>query len=314
VNAATFRTLPLTEVARLVREAGPKVAVFPINGTRRWFVLEHPLQPDAQDDPIATYLDVAGRRHIELYRLLFDHGLDTLLTPVFGSDLLARGEEYMQAIAVEGLVRLATHPDFLDFYRAYQVRVRFYGDHRKFFAPTPYAYVSDLFDQATAQTSEHGRYRLFFGVCADDPTGTVAELAIRYHAEHGRVPDKRTLIELYYGESVEPVDLFIGFDKFCVFDMPLVATGTEDLYFTVAPSPYLAAPQLRTILYDHLYSRREKEPDHAAMRPEDWALMREFYHVNRDRTLGVGAQQAQGGFWYPLPQVELPASFAEALH
>jgi len=313
VDVATFRSLPTPDVARLVREAGPKVAVFPINGTRRWFVLEHPPQPDDQGDPITTYLDVTGRRHIELYQLFFEHGVDTLLTPVFGGDLLARGEEYVQAIAVEGLVRLATHPDFVDFYRAYQVRVRFYGDHRKFFAPTPYAYVSDLFDQATAQTSGHTRHRLFFGVCADDPTETVAELAIRYHAEHGRAPDKRTLIELYYGEYVEAVDLFIGFDKFCAFDMPLVATGNEDLYFAVAPSPYLAAPQLRAILYDHLYSRREKEPDHAAMRPEDWALMREFYQTNLEKTLGIGAQQTQGGFWYPLPQVKLPASFVEAL-
>ena len=308
-----FRSLPLTEAARLVRQAGPKVCVFPINGTRRWFTLEHAQAADGADDPIAVYLDVAGRRHIELYKLIFDHGVETLLTPVFGGDLLARGEEYMQAIAVDGLVRLASHPAFLEFYDAYQVRVRFYGDHHKFFAATPYAYVSDLFDEATARTQEHGRYRLFFGVCADDATEAVAELAVRHHARHGRVPDKRTLIELYYGEYVAPVDLFIGFDKFCAFDMPLVATGNEDLYFTVAPSPYLSARQLRDILYDQIYSRCEKEPDHSAMQPQDWVLMRDFYLANLSKTLGVGARQARGGFWYPLPQVELPASFAEAV-
>jgi tuberculosinol/isotuberculosinol synthase len=306
VDAATFHQLSVADVAGLVRAAGPKVCVFPINGTRRWFLLEHSL--DEADGPLSAYLDVAGLRHIELYRLLFDHGLDTLLTPVFGPDLIERGEDYMR-MAAEGLARLATHPDFLGFYKAYQVRVRFYGDHRKFLASTPLAYLSELFDQATERTLAHDRYRLFFGVCAHDATETVAEQAVQYHAEHGRVPDKRSLVVLYYGEYVAPVDFFIGFDKFCAFDMPLVATGNEDLYFTVSPSPYLSEAQLRAILYDHLYSRRGEEPDYSEMGPEAWALMREFYRANCDRTLGVGARQEDGGYWYPLPQVALPAGF-----
>ncbi len=48
---------------------------------------------------------------------------------------------------------------------------------------------------------------------------------------------------LYYGEYVAPVDLFVGFDKFCTFDMPLIATGDEDLYFHGQPVtvPFRAA-------------------------------------------------------------------------
>ncbi len=307
VDAATFRQLPAPEVARLVRATGSKVCVFPINGTRRWFLLEHPPQGNA--DPVAAYLDVAGRRHVELYRLFFDHGLDTLLTPVFGPDIIERGEDYMK-LAAEGLARLATHRDFFDFYEMYQVRVRFYGDHRRFLASTPLAHLSDLFDEVTARTLGHERHRLFFGVFAHDAAETTARLAIAYHAEQGRVPDKRTLVGLYYGEYVAPVDLFIGFDKFCAFDMPLVATGNEDLYFTVSPSPYLGAQQLRDILYDHLYSRRGEEPDYGALPAEEWALMRDFYRANRENTLGVGARQESGGYWYPLPQVKLPAGFS----
>jgi tuberculosinol/isotuberculosinol synthase len=296
-----FQRLSTEDVARLVREAGPKVCVFPINGTRRWFMLEHSLKQ--MEDLVPVYLDVTGRRHIELYRLLFDHGLDTLLTPVFGLYHVERGEGYMQ-MAAEGLARLATHPDFLGFYKAYGVRVRFYGDYRRFFGPTPYAYLSDLFDEATVQTLAHDRYRLFFGLFAHDATETIAELAVRYYAEYGRVPDKRTLVEMYYGEYVGPVDLFIGFGKFRVFDMPLLTTGNEDLYFTVSPSPYLTESQLRDILYDHLYARRG-EPDYSAMGLNDWALMRDFYQANLENTLGVGTRQ--GERWYLLPQVETPA-------
>jgi len=306
VNVETFRDLATAEVARLVRAAGPKVCVFPVNGTRRWFMLEHAVE--AGEDFTAAYLALMVRRHIELYQLLFEHGLDTLLTPIFGPDIMARGEEYVR-MATDGLTRLTSQREFLEFYEHYQVRVRFYGDYGKYFDATPYAHLSDLFDAATERTMSHDRHRLFFGLFAHDATETVAELAVRYHAQHGRVPDKRALVELYYGENVGPVDLFIGFDRFCAFDMPLVATGDQDLYFTVSPSPYLTQRQLRDILYDHLYARRRGEPDYAAMQPDDWLLMKDFYRANLGKTLGVGARQERGGFWYPLPQVELPASF-----
>lgn len=310
MDSETFHSLSAAQVAQLVRAKGPKVCVFPINGTRRWFMLEYSLEQE--QDFGRMYLDKVAQRHIELYRLFFDHGLDTLLTPAFGPDLMSRGEGYVR-MAAEGLSRLATHPEFLEFFQAYGVRVRFYGDYPRFFGSTPHTHLLDLFARVTARTAPHDRHRLFFGLFAHDATETVAELAVRYHAEHGCVPDKRTLVELYYGEYVEPVDLFIGFDRFSAFDMPLVALGNEDLYFTVSPSPYLTQEQLRGILYDHLYSRREEEPDYLVMRPEDWTLMREFYRLNQGKTLGVGARHKRGGFWYPLPQVKMPTNFSEPL-
>ena len=236
-------------------------------------------------------------------------------------------------MAAEGFARLANHPNFLDFYKAYGVRVRFYGDYRKFFDPTPYAYLSDLFDEVTAQTMAHDRHRLFFGLFAHDPTEAIAELAVRHYVEHERVPDKRALIEVYYGEYVEPVDLFIGFGKFRAFDMPLVATGREDLYFTISPSLYLTERQLRDILYDHLYARTRTKVDlqpeelrgilrdhrhissgaNLDLQPDDWALIRSFYQANLGRTMGVGVKHKRSGFWYPLPQVKLPSGFVGSL-
>ncbi len=298
MDLEAFQGLSTPQVAELVRASGPMVCVFPINGTRRWFMLEHAVPEGA--DWAAAYCDVAAARHIELYRLFFDHGVGTLLTPIFGPDLFERGDEYAK-MATEGLVLLATDPGFLEFYRDYGVRVRFYGDYRRFFASTAYDYVSDLFDEATSRTAAHNRYRLFFGVCAHDAAETVGALAVQYHSEHGRLPVKQALVRMYYGEDVEPVSLFIGFDKPCAFDMPLVATGSEDLYFTVSPSPYLTLRQLRTILYDHLYSRRGEDADYAPLGAGEWQAMRRFYRANLDNTLGVGVRVGQ--IWYPLPQV-----------
>ncbi len=309
MDLKTFLNLPTEDVARLVREAGPKVCVFPINGTRRWFMLEYP--PDANADFASDYLDIITKRHVEIYQLFFDHGIDTLLTPIFGPDLLERGDDYLK-LAAEGMSYLTEHPFFLNFYERYGVRIHFYGDHRKYLGATPWHYLSELFDQVTEKTSSYQRCRLFFGVFAHDATETMVALSIDYYRKHHKAPGKRELVTMYYGEYVEPVSFFIGFDKFSAFDMPLVATGAEDLYFTVAPSPYINRRQLRRILYDHLYTRPEEETGYTDLTAEDWAVMHDFYHVNSDHTLGIGARPKEGGCWYPLPQVQLPGGLGIA--
>ena len=72
IDLETFLELPTADVAKLVRAAGTKVCVFPINGTRRWFMLEH--GRDIQDDPVKAYLNITTRSHIEIYKLCFTHG------------------------------------------------------------------------------------------------------------------------------------------------------------------------------------------------------------------------------------------------
>jgi tuberculosinol/isotuberculosinol synthase len=299
-----FQHLSIQDVANLVREEGPNVCVFPINGTRRWFILEYDLEHD--EDFITKYLDIAGDRHIEIYKMIFDHGIDTLLTPVFGPDLMERPG--YAALAENALVRLANNRALVDFYTAYNVRVRFYGDYRKFFCDTPYAYIPDLFDEITQQTMGNNQHRLFFGVCAGDATETVAEIGASFCKETTCLPSKQQIIEAYYGEYIEPVDIFIGFDKFSVFDMPLIATGDEDLYFTVSPSLYLEADTLRAILYDHIYQRTAEEPDYANIKDEDRRAIRQFYLMNRKQVQGIGSR-GRAGMWYPLPQVLCPLDF-----
>ena len=301
-----FLSLPVEKVAQLVRETGPKVCVFPINGTRRWFVLEHP--EEATRNTPEAYFQIAGQRHIELYKLFFDHGVDTLLTPIFGLGLLERGEEYQQ-IMVPALLWFAQNRDFLDFYDSYSVRVNVYGDARRYFQNTPYAPALDAYEKLAQRTANHQHHRLFIGVCAHDATETVAEIAVRFHQQHGRLPKRQEIVEAYYGEYVEPVDLFLGFDQPAAFDMPLLAIGNEDLYFTISPSPYLDAYTLRAILYDHLYERQVDESSYDQLTPEEWDNLRAFYRTNRGNVLGLGKQSS--GIWYPLPQVKLPSNLTE---
>lgn len=303
MDLETFLQLSVQETAAIVRASGPKTCVFPINGTRRWFFLEH-AEKIRNDDPIPAYMDIASQNHIDLYRLFFDHGVDTLLTPEFGPDLLLRGDEYVSRIGVDGLAMLASHPAFVDFYREYGVRIHFYGEYRRYLSGTPYSYLCDLFADITAKTSQNQKHRLFVGVFGADFTQSVAEFSVAYFCEHKVLPSKEQIVAEYYGEHISPVDFFIGFDKFSAFDYPLLATGEEDLYFMVAPSPYLRQEQLRAILFDHLFARRVDEADYQSFSPEDLHWLKEFYRSNRNVVLGTGIIKA--GLWLPVSHISLP--------
>jgi tuberculosinol/isotuberculosinol synthase len=279
----------------LVRAAGPLVCVFPINGTRRWFILEH---EESRQNIQQAYSNAAGERHVELCKMCFDHGLDTLVTPVLNSKHAGRSGEYMKKIGAESLTLVANHPAYLSFYEEYQVRVRFYGDFRKHLAGTAYEYVCDEFDNLARLTSSNNRHRLFFGFFADDAAESIANLAIRHFRATGETPTREKLVELYYGEFIEPASLFIGFSKLRVYDYPLLNLGQENLYFMVAPSLYMTEQQLRAILYDHTCLRRIEEENYADLTEMDFRSMKNFYQSNRETTLGIG--ESLHGIWTPI--------------
>jgi hypothetical protein len=202
-------------------------------------------------------------------------------------------------MAAEGLRRLAEHPEFTTFYEDCDVRVRFYGDYTRRMQGTVMAPLVEVFEAAAERTATHQGRRLLYGVFGNDPTEQIAALGADYYTTHGAYPDRDTLVRLYYGEDVDPVDIFIGFDRFAAFDMPLLNTGEEDLYFTVSPSLYLDETQLRDILYDAIFTRRRDEPAYHQMTPAQLTAMRNFYHRNRHHTQGVGKVHPAFGLWVP---------------
>ncbi len=300
ISLEQFLQLPTEQVAALVKASGQKVCVFPVNGTRRWFMLEH--ADKIGDDFLAAYMDESIKNHVYLCAMLFDHGIDTILTPVFGRELMRRGDEYTKRVGMDGLVRTATDKNYLDFFSQYGVRVRFYGDYRDVLTDTPYEYAMKSMYEVTEATKHNSRARLFFGVFADEAVETAARFSVEHYLAQGAVPDKQTLIRKYYGEDLPSVSLYIGFDKFSAFDMPLLSTGEEDLYFSVSPSPYMTERQLRTILYDHLYVRRVREPDYTKLAPDELAWLRDFYRRHKDDAMGVGTLKFD--LWIPKSMEE----------
>ena len=291
----SFLQLPTTEVAALVRATGHKVCVFPVNGTRRWFMLEHGAQ--SGNDFVEAYIEASIKNHVELCAMLFDHGMDIILAPVFGRELMQRGDEYTKRVGMDGLVRTATDRHYREFFEKYNVRVRFYGDYRDVLTGTPYEYALKSIYEVTEATKQNSSFRLFFGVFADEATDTIARLSVEHYLALGAIPDKQILVQKYYGEDLPPVSIFIGFDKFSVFDMPLLSTGAEDLYFSLSPSPYMTERQLRAILYDHIYVRRTPEPDYTKLESGELNWLRNYYRTNKDYAFGVG--KLKFSLWLP---------------
>lgn len=288
-----FQNLTRSEVAAEVRRAQATVCTFPINGTRRWLLLDHP------DASVTEYIELNGQRHVELYQLLFEHGIDTILAPLYEPVMQKRGEDYQQQVVAQGLATVATHPIFTDFYEEQQVRVRFYGNYRRIFPGTVCAHLPDLFDEITQRTQAHQRCRLFYGVSTRTAIEDVIELALQKQAGQGARFDRSELIAMYYGEPLPPVSLFITSGKFNVFGMPLLEIDDTSLYFTVAPSPFLTERQLRAILYDHLYNRHSSaKADYSDLTTDKLSAMRAFYQAHYETTLGIGV--VRQGTWYPL--------------
>jgi tuberculosinol/isotuberculosinol synthase len=290
-----FLGLPTDDVAAIVKATGQKVVVFPVNGTRRWFMLEH--ADTIGHDFFDAYMDASIKNHVHLCSMLFDHGIHTILAPVFGRELMRRGDEYTKRVGMDGLVRTATDKNYRDFFEKYKIRVRFYGDYRDVLKSTEFEYVLGSLYEAMDATKDNTGHNLFFGVFADEVTGTISRLSVEHYLTHGAIPDKSALIRKYYGEDLPPVSLFIGFDKFSVFDMPLLVTGEEDLYFSVSPSPYMTERQLRAILYDHIYVRRTPEPDYTKMSGDELDGLREYYRASKDLAFGVG--KLRFNLWFP---------------
>lgn len=290
-----FLQLPTEEVAALVKADGQKVCVFPVNGTRRWFMLEY--GEKISGDFFEFYMDRSIKNHIELCAMMFDHGIQTILAPVFGRELMHRGDEYTKRVGMDGLVRTATDKNYREFFEKHNVKVRFYGDYRDVLTGTEYEDALGSMYEVMEATKGNTAFRLYFGVFADEAVETISRLSVEHYLAHNAVPDKNSLIQKYYGEELPPASLFIGFDKFSVFDFPLLSTGNEDLYYSLSPSPYMTERQLRAILYDHVYTRRVPEPDYTKLESEELGWLREYYRNNKDVVLGVG--RLKFNIWFP---------------
>ena len=283
-------------VARWVEVYGrPVVMGWPFNGTRRWYLLHRRRHPGDDRD----YLTTLARRQAESHRMVFAHGVSVMMVPLFGGVLLKRGEVYKDYV-LGGLSGMAEDEVYREMFEA-GLRVRFYGDYEEALDTPALRPALRVCESLAAATASGDGPLLMIGLFADEPYPAIARLSVEFAAEHGRPPDRRELIKAYYGIPLPDLSLYLGFIQPQLFDVPLLATGREDLYFTLNPSPDFTEPQLRGILHDHLVTRREPEvADYGSLPEEAQGALAAYNERFSGVTLGVGRIDSITGMWLPL--------------
>ena len=307
-----FQNLSTAEVASIVRERGPKTAVFAAGGTTRWFILNYLESWPVDMSYWEGYLRHAGEQFLRIAQMFFDHGVHTLFTHAIVPGQLegGKGKGYTALALTSGMKTLAGNTEFLQFYEKHGVRVCFFGNYQEILEGSEHASTLDYFDQVAAQTRKNDEHRLFWGFNTDaDQVTPILELAVQFYREHGRAPTRDDLIGLYYGqeeEPVAPVDVYISFNKTRTAGlMPPMLEGQADLYFTVGLSYDFSEWQLRSILYDHLFARRGQHRDYRQLPSEAFPELQRFYRLNRDGVIGLGQRYEAGAVWHPTPQVQI---------
>ncbi len=282
------------QVARwIAARERPVVIGWPFNGTRRWYLIQRRKHPDTAD-----YMTSIIRRQAELHRLVFAHGVRVMAAPGFGAELLQRGASYTRYV-LGGLLQLSDDEVYREMFDS-GVRLRFYGDYEEVLDTPGFRPLLDACADLTAATESGDGPLLLIGLFADEPYPTLARLSVEFAKKRGRPPNRSELIEAYYGLAVPDLSLYVGFAQPALFDVPLLATGDEDLYATLAPSPDLTERQLREILYDHLVTRRTPEADYETMTAEAQDALAGYVERYSGATLGVGRVDPLTGIWNPL--------------
>lgn len=255
------------QIAGIIRQKVSTAVLF-INGTRRWFM--------SQNVDWANYSQITGDAQRRVSQLMYEHGVQTLIQPVLGYDLIDRGPEYLKLAIEQGLAELAADEDFREWYHKTQIRVSLYGNWAAALTDLGFAKVANLLNELIAETGHYTRYRLLLGVFADEGLDNIVSLA-------RTVNRGKELLTRYYGQPVEPINLIIGSGQPAIWDLPLLDINKASLYFLQSPTFCLDRDILRRILYDHLYERVNDDELNDSLHGQTWGDAKVFGIGRRTR-------------------------------
>jgi tuberculosinol/isotuberculosinol synthase len=304
-----FHDMPKSEVAALLSTGRRRSVVIAVTGTQRWFVLGKKTAAVPQETYWEEYRQAAGEQYVTLLRLLFEHGIHTVFLPLLVSK--ARGRVYLEQV-LHHLPQLLVGQEFQELYEDLQVQVRFYGPYRSVLESLGLDETFQrMFTEMMHYNADDSKRRVFWGLITPDadPDMEIAQCAVEHYRCTGNMPSREQLVESLYGGQVEPIDFLITGGKFQVLTyLPPMLRGHEDLYFTVNSPLGLTQRQLRAVLFDSYYCRRNITGNrpYQQFSSQTLADMKALNDLNRESVVGVGRYHPEGKFWYPIPQVRLP--------
>lgn len=288
------------EVAAMVREAGrPRSVMVVMDGSRRYLLIEKGLSPE---EAAARYAEINHAAFRAVVKEVFRHGIETLFVPgTSKAHLLKRGGGFRDMI-LAGVKEFCTGKEFLDLFRSAGARVRLYGD-LEFVEELGYPGVREWAASLRDATSGNGPRRLFLGVGHGmrEEEERLVRIGIAFHGRHGRAPTRDELIVEYFGEPVEPLDLFIRPTEVRDSNVqPVLIGGRAEMYFPVVPAMELDGNHIRLILHDYLYNRVITHGGKTySSAPPSREFLRRYYEKNKYTILGLGSRTEDGEFWYP---------------
>lgn len=297
------------EIADLVRKKGkPNVVVLAPDNTRRTGIIFWNMKPDSKSFEVELFGRLSTL-YMKLIKTIFAHGIKTLFIPGLTHGNLQRGKKYVDSNINYATALILQSQEWIDFYAKHEIKVKLYGN-LQYISELGYPQIIKWSRDIENKTAHHKRHSLFWGYacsCSQE-TLRLMDMSIDFYKRHRRYPTREEKIQLYYGEHVDDVDIFIRPGELRDSDcQPPLISGKAQMYFPICPLTEQEESFFRKILYDFLYCRvitysKKKYVDSDLKQIETETLKR-YLTANRDAIIGLG--ERIGKFWVPNCQVWL---------
>lgn len=311
-----FSNYSNAEIAKIVSNhlSGRNTLVYAYDGTRRSYLMEKvnnsndsTSMMNDNDCQLINYNEYSKTAiHNLLYQLvmMFEHGIDTIVYPMWFCTLENRGPEYLPKFIqyLWGLSALLENPELVETYQRLGIRVIFYGEFRELLRRGNDEKLLQVFEDIMELTKNNTKKTVLLGTNIDEPSNTLIQETIQFYKIHGCAPTKEDLVKQYYGVNVDDVSMYIGFDRFSTDGRPILISdkGAEDLYWAIAPHSLMNIQSFRKVLHDNVYLRTTTNAKEYELRNEDIQKMKKFYQTNMYTVMGCGDIQSGANIWYPL--------------
>ena len=312
ITREEFMTLSDHDIATIInKNKRPKAAVLIPDGNRRFAMSFLNMMPNSKDFE-TEYMKNNSEAFMKNLQIMYSHGLNTLFIPCMKHENFFRDKEYVKAITQFSLKLIFTDKKWIDFYQDNDIKVKIYGDldyvkNKGYEELLQHAY--DL-EKITENNKKH---KLFFGIACSNKHEypRLMDMAIEFYKKFNRKPSYQEKLELYYGENVDDIDLFIRPTELRDSDIqpPLISGQQTQMYFLVAPDSISFNKDVyRNILYDYLYCRTSefgiKTYQDKIINKSDLEEIKDYYSQNMHTIISTGKRI--GNFWVPEVKIITP--------
>ena len=307
-----FIRLSNEEIANIIKtERRPKVAMLIPDGNRRYAMSFLNIMPKSKDFE-TEYMRQNSENFMRNIKMMFDHGLETLFVPCLKHENLYRDKNYVEGITQYALKLIFSDEKWIDFYNENNIKVKIYGD-LDYISNKGFDDLIQIVKDLEKITSNNNKHKLFYGLACSNKYEypRLMDLAIDFYKNNNRYPTYKEKIEMYYGENVNEVDLFIRPTAIRDSDIqpPLISGNKTQMYFLVAPDNLsFNRDVFRNILYDFLFCRNSifgsKTYQNEMIAKSDLEEIKDFYLLNKSKVIGLG--EKIGPFWIPQINIQIP--------